>query len=206
MGINLTDFTTRPIPDWNDKASDVIDSIKRSSSSDEFKELCEKNPNYKLNIAGSGGWTALHRAVLNGNLDVIDHIISLRDKSLFTLALDTNGPTPLHLSCTHKDTATGLSMVEKLLPWTPVNIVKKTGGPTPLEKALIYKKIEIATLLLRHGGIARREQMQKESYETLESAKKEIMTDNEKLFKLGLEKKLPKDIMNSILSFSARLF
>jgi len=104
---------------------------------------------------------------------------------------------------------------------TPINIVQKSEkkhqdgghieiiyGPTPLETALWMGCTKIAAMLIRLEGFARESNMNETSRVTLESAKKELMTEQEMLFKAQMTRteELTKDTSNYILSISQKLY
>jgi ankyrin repeat protein len=185
-----------------------------------------KTPSVSIHSKGTPrGFTIFAKAAYMGNVDLIDCIYTLGGKALL-FTPDESGAFPLHMACRRKNDL-GCAAAKKLVQLgTPVNIrndsfkdiefnikLRNQSDKNPLEEAINYKNIKTAAMLLRLGGIAREEikgygiNVNKFYNNILETAKKEIMTDNEKLFKCGmsLKNELPEDVLKHILSLSAKL-
>ena len=88
---------------------------------------------------------ALHRAVLENDLDTLSHLLTERKAELFSNLKDVHGNTPMHIAV-----MLGRSECIKLLlqHHHPVN-VKNADGWTPLQEAVSYgHRATIKTLLL----------------------------------------------------------
>ena len=197
--MSFTDYTTKPGNNHPHHAIELTQFITSETKAKEFSEKLAAYPQYELNSGGRHGLTVLASAALHGNVDLIDHIVKL-DKSLLYVQ-DYSGRSPLHCAC---EKETGFFAARKLIQLgTPVNIISKTNGAeseTPLDTALHKKGTNIAHMLLRMGG---KTQTMSDTPE-YEAAKKEMMTKQEKLFKMGLQNQFPKDVLNYILQISAR--
>ena len=213
--ISRTNLSTYPINIQSSTA--LISSIADTTTVEKFSKEMEKHPGYKLDMLGLHGTTVLSTAALVGNVALITFIVETGGKDLLYLE-DVYG-APLHSACVCSNLENGYLAAKRLIQLgSPVNIAnvveqENSDGSiqldfkvTPLEMALLLGNIQITTLLLRLGGIARLDHCSEKSKATLEAAKKEIMTENEKLFKMGICKHvLSTDVVNHILSISSKL-
>ena len=206
--MNFTDFLIPheySIFTWTN-ADHIVNMIQSDTSRNDFLKEMEKYPKYTLQTAGYDGNVALIRAANKGNLDLIDLIVEIGGKTILNVG-NQQGEAPLHSAILCSDPEKGYLAVKKLIDLgSPVNIIQQsTHAVTPLESALNNGCIKIAILLLRFGGIARLKKLK--DPQSLESARKKIMTQSEKLFKLGIFEKdaLPNDVIRYILLISSRL-
>ena len=205
--MSITDFSIPPSEKkWI--AGAVIELIKPYTTPDHFLELLKVNPEYTLNMAGHNGETALSKAARVGNVDLIDFIVKI-GRNILLREGDHTGKSPLHYASLCLIPENGYLAAKRLLQLeSPINIVKSLDiGDTPLETALNKERIKIAILLLRLGGITRSEHLQDNGKTTLEVAKKQIMTDGEMIFSIGMfqQKTLPRDVVKQILFISSKL-
>ena len=120
-----------------------------------------------VNAKDAWGKTPLDIAILNDHADtaaiIRTHIISIHDaarsgnivavKDHLYVGTDLNTPdgrglTPLHVAAWR-----GQRKIAELLIAKSANVnAKDVDGETPLDRAIKYKKNEIADLLLQHGG------------------------------------------------------
>jgi ankyrin repeat protein len=221
--MNFTDFTNPyeyPGPGCTDINDFLEDFIKSTTIPKNFSEEMAKLSNYRLKMGTRSSIPALSMAAFRGNVDLIDHIVKIGGKALLTVGDCMEEGSPLHWACSCSNFETGYLAAKKLIQLgAPINIAQKFEQKdskgniqievyeTPLEIALgKIGRTKIATLLLRLGGIARAEYLKNpRAQRNLEAAKKKIMTENEKLFKMGMSLELPEDILNYILSISAKL-
>ena len=149
--------------------------------------------------------TPLAAAAGSGNIPLMEHIFAKGGEPLFTAG---NFWSPLHRACCYKIDSKALKAAKKLLQLgSPVNIFKALNNGrtvTPLDVAIDNKNFKTAGFLLRQGGVVSVEQG------NLEEAKKEMMPDNLKLFKMHFGNKessvfIPKEIIDYILSLSNKL-
>ena len=169
-------------------------------------------------MKGCDGLTALALAALEGNVALITFIVKTGGKDLLLIG-DCFG-TPLHWACLCSNKEKGYLAAKKLIQLgSPVNIAnvleqKNSDGilqldfrDTPFETALQRECIQIATMILRLGGIARPDHYSEKSIATLEATRKEIMKENVMLFKLIMSKqKVLPNTDNHIPSISIEYF
>ena len=193
--------------------------ITETTSKSDFEKLCSRFPHFTLDCGGVCADTVLATAVIKGNIPLIEEIAKKGMKLIKELTSDSVNPlflirdtlrgfTPLHLASTCEDKEKGYLAAKTLVKMgSPVNIAQYIDSPnlsgffvTPLDTALEEENIKIATFLLRQGGIALWY-----DGENLAIAKKDIMEENEMLFKLSQQNNFPKEIMNYILYLSTKL-
>ena len=221
FGINknyqFTDFTLPP-PKENDQAEW---DINENTTVDEFVEQWKKHPEWSLKEAGKNkssslfatfSATPLHYAAFHGNVELIVFLVNLLGKNSL-IVRDCAEYIPIDHAMYCKDYDKKYLATRKIMQLgTPINVIFEY---TPLESTL-WKEgdIKIAAMLLRMGGIVREEIMESVNKDpscgwrdNLEAARKEALTptQSEMQFKMGLQGKLPIDILNNILSFSAQL-
>lgn len=191
------------------KVSRVISYIEGDTKVNDFFNECKKIANYTLDCGGEDGYTALARAVEKGNIDLIKNIVKKGGKSLLLIVNDKLA-SPLHIATYCKDPQLRYKVAIELLKLeAPVNMFHPSKDEylrySPLDSAIEKDRINIAVLFLRNGGIPSDGQHKLKNYlDNLELAKKEIMTPNEKLFRLHFHY-LPFDIIKNILTISAKL-
>lgn len=214
---NFKDFTTTYVKDHCAEASKMINFITPTTTPEEFSQKLPDQ--YPINAVNTYGLNVLGAAAEKGNANLIEYIIKLGGD--LSSATD-RGESSLHLACECEDETKGLSAAKILYEsGVPVNIVKKLERnfkgkvevcflETPFEKALEKGCVKIAAMLFRLGGVVRMIRINPKVYATLEAAKKEFMTDQEKLFIFGSKLPdstlnfLPNDVINNILSISAK--
>ena len=214
MNLNATIPETREyVGNFRTGTTEIVHFIQADTTPAEFDTKRGEFPLYRLYYGGKCNWTALAVAASKGNIPLIEHIFAIGGKSLLFMA-NFSHETPLHCACACEDQEKGYLAAKKLIQLgTPVNIAEKLeidGGngfyfQKPLDTALANGNIKIATMLLRLGGIAKLVDPSPKMLATLEEARKQIMTDNEKLFKIGTALELPNDVSYCILSISAQL-
>jgi ankyrin repeat protein len=94
--------------------------------------------NSSVNLCGTNGFTPLHVACDNGDIDIVN--ILLKCNSSVNLC-DTNGYTPLHVACIHDN----IDIVNILLKCNSSVNLCDTNGYTPLHVACNYIYIAIST-------------------------------------------------------------
>jgi len=198
-------------------ATQLCDFIKPTTTAEEFSDELAKYPDFKLNYGGQLGYTVLAQAAYKGNAALIEHIVNLGDKTLFFIGTYSYH-SPLHCACSCENVDAGYLAAKKLVQLgAPINIVheywcENEDGVeevhffnTPLEHALSKGCIKITAMLLRIGGIVPK--ITEKKLATYESAKKELMTKQEMLFKAQTNdtQELPREVANYILAISAKL-
>ncbi|XP_066471065.1 SMC5-SMC6 complex localization factor protein 1 isoform X2 [Tiliqua scincoides] len=99
---------------------------------------------YKVNVKGE---TSLHIACKKNNVKRLIHLLSI--PGIDINVKDNAGWTPLHEACNHGSTV----CVREILQHCPeVDLFSQVNGVTPLHDALSNRHVEIAKLLLQHGG------------------------------------------------------
>lgn len=189
--------------------------IKADTTKKEFKAQLKKLPNFSFESAGSYGasMTPLATAAFVGNTHIIKYIVKIGGKKLLYIP-NESGESPLHSAIKCIDLEKGYRAAITLIKLgTPIDIVTKYEKYilgawttcytlTPLEAALRLKKIQIAAKLLRLGAYATIEPTMEISYQ---EAKNQMMTRNEKIFKLTFQDFFPKEVMRLILIISSKL-
>lgn len=74
--------------------------IKSKTEPREFELYCKTNPNYKLEQRGSCGGSAMHHAVTNHNISLIEHIAKIGGTHLLDLG-DEDFRTPAYYAIEH---------------------------------------------------------------------------------------------------------
>ncbi|XP_048359696.1 SMC5-SMC6 complex localization factor protein 1 isoform X2 [Sphaerodactylus townsendi] len=98
----------------------------------------------KVNVKGE---TVLHIACRRNNVKRLINLLSLPEININIK--DYAGWTPLHEACNHGSTV----CVREILQRCPeVDLLSEVNGTTPLHDALVNGHVEIAKLLLQHGG------------------------------------------------------
>lgn len=209
-------------------AMTIVSSISDKTTPDQFTELCNQHPLFKLTMGGNCGFTALAAAADAGNSALIKRFHEIGGDTLFYI-VENRDFTPLHCAVTcfseYKGYFAALTLITLGMP---VNIIhnpeplkislvgliildqvgNKKPAETPLELALEHKKFKIAMMLARIGGIAREEILGTERANRYAEVKREIDIQNKKLFLLKMmlneksDETFPKEIKQLIVSTS----
>uniref|UniRef100_A0A8D0GV55 SMC5-SMC6 complex localization factor 1 n=1 Tax=Sphenodon punctatus TaxID=8508 RepID=A0A8D0GV55_SPHPU len=117
---------------------------KAEAEMSQTKENFHSPINYKTNIKGE---TALHTACIRNKVERLIQLLSFPGTDINVK--DYAGWTPLHEACNHGSTV----CVREILQRCPeVDLLSQVDGVTPLHDALSNGHLEIAELLLQHGG------------------------------------------------------
>lgn len=107
------------------------------------------------NSQSSGGLTILHEAVIAGNIEQIEIILSQGIDNLNVNALDSYENTPLHYAVS-QDSSQGLQIIELLINQPNVDInAPNRNGNTPLHNAVLRGNLEVLKKLLSHTSLLR---------------------------------------------------
>lgn len=187
--------------DRGGEATRINNSIESDTTVEDFSNVCKNNPGYSFDKGQlKTGITPLARAAYKGNVALIEHIAKNGNDSLFSIADNVDGQTPLHWAIRCEDEEKGYLAAKKLIQMkAPIKIVTryhmgtwgvmpKTPSPkgaslteTPLELALQLEKTRIAALLLLMGD-ANAKVNDPISLCTLEKAEAIVRAKCEKLF------------------------
>ena len=111
---------------------------------EQIHKQVSKNPAL-VNSIGMGGWTPLHHAVVTGQYQTVEFLLS---KNADINAVTLKGETPLHLAVSR-----GYTRLVKLLIMNRARVKEKDKfGQTPLNIARANGKPEIIKLLEKYGG------------------------------------------------------
>ncbi|XP_044301682.1 SMC5-SMC6 complex localization factor protein 1 [Varanus komodoensis] len=121
-------------------------SGNKAGSTENCLSTAKQTNLHKVNLKGE---TALHIACKGNNVKKLIPLLSLPGMDINVK--DYAGWTPLHEACNHGSTV----CVREILQRCPeVNLFSHVDGVTPLHDALVNGHVEIAELLLQHGGPA----------------------------------------------------
>ncbi len=111
------------------------------------------NPRVSLATRDHEGHSALHTAIVNNNLEVVEHYLSLKDLGGLDLRkTDSRGLTVLHLAVKTSDN----KVVTLLMQRTEflLNVKAELDGQTPLQLAVQLNKADVFQTLLDHPEVA----------------------------------------------------
>uniref|UniRef100_A0A8D0GUV7 SMC5-SMC6 complex localization factor 1 n=1 Tax=Sphenodon punctatus TaxID=8508 RepID=A0A8D0GUV7_SPHPU len=144
---------------------------KAEAEMSQTKENFHSPINYKTNIKGE---TALHTACIRNKVERLIQLLSFPGTDINVK--DYAGWTPLHEACNHGSTV----CVREILQRCPeVDLLSQVDGVTPLHDALSNGHLEIAELLLQHGGTVLLHQRDSEGKSPLDYVKS--LTTKQKL-------------------------
>lgn len=171
-------------------AYEVTNSITKKTTPEQFDEILRWNHEYNLEYGGRCGCTALLAATIEGNIDLIRHIVKIGGEHLLKIG-NENGCTPLHLVSELKDFKTACILSKELIELGAEVNVHFTSDYfnkiTPLIMAALNDNLQLVKLLLKNNAIVP------------DSAEAELGEDKMRLIKIAEKEIYQQKTVNSLV-------
>jgi hypothetical protein len=201
----------------------IMRAIKKDTTPDQFDDIVKPFPSYKIEEGGRCGWNALGRASVEGNPQLIHHIVQIGGSHLLKIG-NTFGWTPLYCAANCKDKEDGFLAAKELIRLgADLNLATSTccgdttSGDTPSGVTALWaaaektQNLKLIELLLMHGA-ASPPHLTEEKQEIITTLQKEISLEREKrrLFLASyfkpennesITKKLPQELVREVYDF-----
>lgn len=193
----------------NGDESQIIGSITRTTSPQEFDAICEKYPNYHLQLGDDKGSNALCKASQKGNTALLKHIVEKGGKELLERG-NSEGATPLFIAVFYRQLGSLITLID-LGANVNVCIAELPIGRSPLYVAMpdfnkgLAHRAAITKLLLRNSAIAQ-PSPDVTGFSLLKAARKQLR-DEKKIFheqfNLATDNKIASVIVDIIEGYAA---